>query len=120
MFKIHQYENLHIFLWLLKDTCWMLQWRVFGTIMIIPTIVVAVIIVIKSWREKADAFWLNIAILFWITGNAYWMLCEFLHHEEIKDYAGFPFVAGLICVVYFYKLRLFRTNSDENVSRSLD
>lgn len=112
MFKIYQYENLHILLWLLKDTCWMLQWRVYGTIMIVPTILVAVIILIKSWREKTDSFWLNLAILFWITGNSYWMLCEFLDHEAIKDYAGFPFLAGLISVTYFYKIRFLGSDGD--------
>ena len=111
MFKIHQYENLHIPLWLLKDTCWMLQWKALGITMIIPTISVAIIISIKSWREKADAFWINLAVLFWIAGNSYWMLCEFFHHEELKNYAGIPFLAGMIAVLYFYKKRLIDQNS---------
>lgn len=107
MYKIHHYENLHIPLWLLKDTCWMLQWRAFGITMIVPTVTVAAIIAIKSWREKNDAFWINLAVLFWIMGNSYWMICEFFHHEEIKDYAGFPFLAGVVAVIYFYKKRLY-------------
>jgi hypothetical protein len=100
--KIRHYENLHIPLWLMKDTCWMLQWKIMGTIMIFPTITIAIIIAIKSWQEKADEFWINIAICFWIAANSFWMLCEFLHHDEFKNYAGYPFVSGMICVAFFY------------------
>lgn len=115
MFKARHYENLHIPLWLLKDTCWMLQWRAFGITMIIPTISVAIIITILSWREKSDEFWINLAVSFWIFGNSYWMLCEFFHHEEIKNYAGVPFVVGMISVAYFYKIRLFNKNAKKGV-----
>lgn len=115
MFKTRHYENLHIPLWLLKDTCWMLQWRAFGITMIVPTISVAVIITIKSWREKNDEFWINLAVLFWISGNSYWMLCEFFHHEALKNYAGFPFVAGMISVAYFYKIRLLNKNAKKDI-----
>lgn len=113
MSKLHQYENLHIPLWLLKDTCWMLQWKVLGITMVFPTIVVAIIIAIKSWREKSDAFWLNLSVLFWISGNSYWMLCEFFHHEELKYYAGIPFVIGMITVAYFYKKRLSNRDASQ-------
>src|ERR1035437_8887860 len=115
MRKIRHYENLHIPLWLLKDTCWMLQWRALGIAMIIPTISVAIIITIKSWHEKDDEFWINLAVVFWISGNSYWMLCEFFHHEEIKNYAGFPFVAGMISVGYFYKIRLLNKNAKKDI-----
>lgn len=87
----------------------MLQWKLAGTVMIIPTITVAIIITYASVREKSDEFWINLAICFWIGANSYWMLCEFSRHEAIKDYAGFPFIAGMICVAYFYILR-FRKN----------
>ncbi len=107
MSKIRHYENLHIPLWLLKDTCWMLQWRVLGITMIFPTVTVALIIAVKSWREKDEEFLINLAICFWISANSYWMVCEFFHHEEIKNYAGFPFVAGMLCVAVFYYKRLF-------------
>ena len=56
MQKLRHYENLHIPLWLLKDTCWMLQWKLLGVTMIIPTLSVAVIIALNTWREKDDEF----------------------------------------------------------------
>ena len=106
MRKIKHYENIHIALWLLKDTCWMLQWKSLGVFMIIPTVLVALIIAIKTWKEYEDEFWINLAVLFWITGNSFWMLCEFYKHEELKNIAGIPFVAGMISVAYFYFKRL--------------
>lgn len=111
MQKIRHYENLHIPLWLLKDTCWMLQWKLAGTLMILPTITIAIIITVFSFRNKDDEFWINMAICFWIGANSYWMLCEFTKHETIKDYAGFPFLAGMICVAYFYIQRIRKKKS---------
>lgn len=84
----------------------MLQWKILGVCMILPTMSVAVIIAYKTWKEKDDEFWINLAICFWIAANSYWMICEFLHHEEIKNYAGYPFVVGMICVAYFYLRRI--------------
>lgn len=78
--------------------------------MIVPTIAVAFIIVLKNWYGKKDSFWINLAVLFWILGNSYWMLCEFFDHEELKDYAGAAFVAGMLSVAYFYKKRLINKN----------
>lgn len=90
----------------------MLQWKLFGMIMIIPTVTVAVIITLKSLAEKDDEFWINLAICFWIGANSYWMICEFVEKEDIKDYAGFPFVAGMLCVAYFYYKRLIIDKRD--------
>jgi hypothetical protein len=89
----------------------MLQWKLAGAIMIIPTMTVAVMITYASIREKSDELWINLAICFWIAANSYWMLCEFTHHETMKDYAGFPFLIGMICVAYFYIQRFRRNKS---------
>ena len=110
MKKIRHFENLHIPLWLLKDTCWMMQWRALGITMIVPTITVAIIIAAKSWKEKDDEVWINLAICFWISANSYWMICEFFHHEEFKNYAGIGFLAGMISVAWFYINRLRNKN----------
>ncbi len=102
MRKIRNYENLHIPLWLLKDTCWMLQWRVLGVAMIIPTFFVALYLTIKTYKEKEIEWLVNLSILFWITANSYWMCCEFFKREDIKDFAGVPFVMGMISIAIFY------------------
>jgi len=99
-FNMRHFENVHIPLWLLKDTCWMMQWKSLGMIMIVPTIGVAIYIAIRS-RGFTQA-WLNTAICFWIAANAYWMAVEFYGHEELKYYAAIPFGLGFICTAIFY------------------
>jgi len=95
-----KFDNMHVLLWLIKDTCWMLEWRVLGTAMIAPTIAVAVFLALKSRLERV--FWINVAICFWIAANSYWMLCEFFGHEDIKNWAGLPFALGFAAVAVFY------------------
>jgi hypothetical protein len=95
-----RFDNVHVLLWLIKDTCWMLEWKVLGCLMIAPTIAVAIYLAVRSAGEQV--FWINLAICFWISANAYWMVCEFVDRVEIKNYAGFPFAIGFICVAIFY------------------
>jgi hypothetical protein len=38
MHKIRFIENFHIVLWLIKDSCWLVQFKIGGVIMIVPTI----------------------------------------------------------------------------------
>ena len=109
--KIRHWENIHIPLWLMKDTCWMLEWRLMGITMIFPTISVAIYL---AWKTRLEEeFYINLAICFWIGANAYWMCCEFFHHAELKDYAGYPFIVGMICVSLFYLRRLFGKGNQE-------
>ena len=95
-----RFDNMHVLLWLIKDTCWMLEWKIIGTLMIAPTIGVAAYLAVKSAAEHV--FWINLAICFWISANAYWMVCEFVGRDELKDYAGLPFMLGLLAVAVFY------------------
>jgi hypothetical protein len=94
------WENMHIPLWLLKDTCWMLEWRWMGVIMIVPTMLTAIYILMKS--KGYNEFYINLAICFWITANSFWMCSEFFGFVEYKDLAGIPFVLGMISVSYYY------------------
>jgi len=109
MQRIRHFENLHIPLWLLKDTCWMLEWKALGVFMIIPTMLVAILITVKTRLE--DEFFINLAICFWITANAYWMCCEFFGYIEWKNLAGIPFIAGMASVSWFYYKRI--SNSED-------
>lgn len=49
--KIRKHENLHIVFWLIKDTCWMLEIKWLGALMIIPTLFVAITIVVKTLKS---------------------------------------------------------------------
>jgi hypothetical protein len=99
-YSLRHFENLHIPLWLLKDTCWMMEWRVLGIIMIIPTVSVALYLTYKS-RLTRDLY-INMAVSFWITANAFWMACEFFGHAELKYYSSIPFVLGMLFTFLFY------------------
>lgn len=94
------WENMHIPLWLLKDTCWMLEWRWLGVIMVVPTMLTAIYILMKS--KGYNEFYINLAICFWITANSFWMCSEFFYFVEYKNLAGIPFVLGMMSVSYYY------------------
>jgi hypothetical protein len=105
--KIREYENLHILLWLLKDTCWVMLWEVAGLIMIVPTIGVAIHITWLRRHIRADLFH-NMAICFWIAANSIWMIGEFFFDDTLRPAAIIFFVSGLISVGYYYILVLPR------------
>lgn len=102
MFDLRKWENMHIPLWLIKDTCWMLEWRWLGVAMVVPTVTMAIYILIKS--VKMVEFYINLAICFWITANSFWMCAEFFDFIEYKMLAGIPFGLGMFSVaIYYYK-----------------
>lgn len=103
--KIKSHENLHIVFWLIKDACWMLQFKWLGVIMVIPTIVIAAIIVYVT-RKTVDVY-LNLAILCWICANSFWMYIEFFTDGENKFVAIYPFALGLTFVAIFYYKTMF-------------
>lgn len=100
MDSLRKLENIHIPLWLIKDTCWMLQWKVLGVSMIIPTLFTALYIMKRAIGHHE--FFVTLAVCFWISANSYWMCAEFFEFEEYKNFAGIPFVLGMISVSIFY------------------
>ncbi len=110
--KIREYENLHILLWLLKDTCWVMLWRIPGLIMIIPTIAVAIHITWLSRKTPSDLYH-NLAICCWISANSIWMTGEFFFEDTLRTPAMFFFAAGLMAVCYYYA-RTFFSPKKEN------
>jgi hypothetical protein len=93
-------ENLHIVLWLLKDTCWALLWKPGGLIMIAPTVVVAFYILWRS-RNNITDFFHNIAVALWICGNSLWMAGEFFT-IDFRAYSVTLFIIGLATLVFYY------------------
>jgi len=95
-------ENLHIVLWLLKDMSWAMLWKPLGIIMIVPTIGAALLITWQTRKMKTELVH-NIAVVFWILANAYWMITEFFFKDEtLRFYAIIPFSIGLAVVAYYY------------------
>lgn len=113
MSSIRRFENLHILLWLIKDTSWLMEFKWLGTLMVVPTIAVAIHIAYLSFERKEIEFYLQLAICFWITANSYWMICEFVERVDLKNYALIPFLLGFISVfMYYYKINIKNQSSE--------
>jgi len=69
-------ENSHIVFWLIKDLSWAMLWKPLDLLMIIPTMGAALLITWQTRHIRSELLH-NIAVLFWITANAYWMITEF-------------------------------------------
>ena len=84
-------------------------WKPLGIAMVFPTLIIAIII---AWRTRDLVAELahNMAIIFWITANAYWMVSEFLGFDQTpivfgiegKYLATVPFAIGIIFLAYYY------------------
>jgi hypothetical protein len=102
-------ENLHIVFWLLKDISWCLVWKPLGIAMIFPTLIIAIVISIRT-RKMASELCHNLAIVFWITANSYWMIAEFFEFDEqlvagditFKNLAIIPFAIGIAILAFYY------------------
>jgi hypothetical protein len=102
-------ENTHILFWLLKDIAWCMVWRPLGLAMVVPTLGIALVI---AWRTRHYASELahNLAIVFWISANSYWMTSEFFGFDIVhvtptitgKHLALVPFLIGLGILLYYY------------------
>ena len=110
--NIREYENLHICLWLLKDTCWVMSFKVGGMLMIVPTLVVALHLTWKSRSNIADLFH-NIAICLWVTANAIWMTGEFFFLDGLRPYSTVLFILGIIIVGFYYLIHFPHRNTEE-------
>ncbi len=103
-------ENLHILFWLLKDISWCMIWRTLGLAMILPTLVIAIVITICT-RSYMSEFCHNMAVVFWILANSYWMVSEFFvfdsyplyfYDYSYKDLTFIPFFLGILVLAFYY------------------
>jgi hypothetical protein len=107
--RYRQMENMHILFWLVKDISWCLVWRPLGLAMVVPTLLAAIVIAWRT-REVKSEWAHNLAVIFWIVANSYWMISEFFHFDETrvwhhitgKDLAVIPFAIGIVILVYYY------------------
>lgn len=102
MFKHQRFlENLHIPMWLIKDTCWMLQFKFLGTLIAFPTIGMALYLILIT-RNFPKRFWPNVAVFFWISANSTWMFGEFYGFNFVVA-ATLLFGAGVLAIsVYLF------------------
>ena len=102
-------EHMHILFWLVKDIAWCMVWKPLGLLMVLPTLGISIVI---AWRTRAYPSELahNLAIVFWITANSYWMSSEFFEFDTVqvmphvtgKHLALVPFLTGLGILLYYY------------------
>jgi len=105
--SIRKYENVHILLWLIKDTFWVMGISALSTLMILPTISIAIYITWKFRQLRAEYFH-NTAVCFWISANATWMVGEFYFDDQTKPIAIGLFLTGLTVLAYYYLIELVR------------
>lgn len=102
--RFRRIENLHIVFWLIKDLGWAMLWKPLGLIMIVPTVGAALLITWQTRHIKSELLH-NLAVVCWITANAYWMITEFFYDDDsLRYYTIFPFLSGIIIIAYYYLL----------------
>src|SRR5436190_5301335 len=109
--RFRKMENLHIVFWLFKDISWCMIWRPLGIAMIFPTLIIAIVISFRT-RQYVSEVCHNVAIVFWITANAYWMISEFFQFDTVMFYGNItykylaiiPFGIGILILAYYYLL----------------
>lgn len=116
-------ENLHIIFWLLKDVAWCLEWKPLAVVMIVPTLIISIIIAYRTRAIKSELAH-NLAITFWITANATWMITEFVGFDEVqlsgpflgKHIALVPFVIGILLLADYYLFQKRKQEAGEVVT----
>jgi hypothetical protein len=99
--KLREYENFHIVLWIMKDTCWLMDWKLAGVIMIVPTVVAAFHITWLSRKNIANLLH-NLAVSHWISANAVWMIGEFFYDDTLRPFSAIFFSIGFIFLAVYY------------------
>jgi len=114
--RFRKFENLHILFWLFKDISWAMLWKPIGVLMLAPTLILAIMITIRTKKLKSE-FFHNLAVVFWITANGYWMISEFFwpDHDYLRYYSAIPFVIGIFCIAYYYLVELPREKKTEKL-----
>lgn len=79
-----------------------MQFKIIGSIMILPTIALAYYITFFTRTVKHHLL-PNIAVSCWITANSLWMLWEFFD-VALKPVALVFFIAGLVIISLHYLL----------------
>lgn len=103
------YENLHIPFWLVKDSCWAMQYKTLGIAMVFPTLALSLFVVYRTRQNLAHCL-PNLAITFWIAANSVWMIDEFFSFN-MHWICYPPFIAGMLIIgwwLIFYFPKMWR------------
>lgn len=101
--RLRRFENLHIAFWLVKDFCWIQDWKWAGTCMILPTLGMALYITYLSRTDRKELAH-NLAVVCWICANVVWMLGEFYWNDTTRPQASLFFALGIMVLAWYYLL----------------
>lgn len=91
------------------------MWRPVGIVMIVPTIGVALMITWQTRKLKSELFH-NLAIVFWIIANGFWMITEFFAMPDMYRYfTAIPFGIGLLFITSYYLIILPKEKKEEKL-----
>lgn len=107
MHDTRKIENLHVALWLLKDTAWVSDWKLLGLFMVAPTLAVALKICWDTRRSFSDLVH-NVAVALWICANTTWMVGEFYYNDMTRPFARVFFFSGMALLITYYLWFWFR------------
>ena len=110
--KIRKTENLHIVFWLVKDLCWMMEFKTAGAIMILPTLAMAFYVTYLS-SQNLKTVLVNLAIIFWILANSAWMLNDFYLNVP-KSVSLIFFIAGMATILLYIWLAFIQPYFTKN------
>ena len=121
--RYRKMENMHIVFWLVKDVSWCMIWKVLGIAMILPTLTIAILIAWRTREIKAELAH-NLAVIFWISANAYWMISEFLRFDTMHVWRQFegrhlaliPFTIGVLILANYYLIQKRRLERNQQVA----
>lgn len=122
--RFRKFENLHILFWLFKDISWAMFWKPIGLLMLAPTLILAIMITVRTRKLKSE-FFHNLAVVFWIAANGFWMITEFFwtveSEEYLRYYTAVPFSIGIVCIAWYYLVELPKEKKTEKlVSITID
>lgn len=104
---IENLTNLHVALWLLKDSAWCSLWRGVGLLFAVPTVILAFVITWKTRKTLSDLIH-NGAVCFWICANVVWMIGEFYYQDQTRWLARGFFGSGLVLLAVYYLWEITR------------
>lgn len=110
---VRVHENLHVILWLVKDLSWLMEYKVMGLVMVLPTVAVALLIAWESRHDRSELFH-ACAVTLWIMANSTWMIADFFFQEKGHWIAQAFFLCGLGLLGIYYLIVLPITNRRRN------
>ena len=105
--NIRNIHEIHITSWLVKDIFWTLKLTWLATIMVIPTLILALFILLTE-KEYRDG---NLIMFFWLGMNIFWML------HELQNLPYWPVqIFMFLGVLSTIRLMVKRRKNESNIS----